>query len=77
MESQDLFNVILGIAMLMAGWIMRTVWSAVRDMQRDMKELERGLPDTYLRRDDYKDDMADIKRLLEGISNKLDAKVDK
>ena len=77
MESQDLFNATLGGAMLMAGWIMRTVWTAVRDMQHDMKELERGLPDTYVRRDDYRDDMADVKRLLEIISNKLDAKADK
>ena len=77
MESQDLVNAILGGAMIMAGWIMRTVWTAVRDMQHNMKELERGLPDTYVRRDDYRDDMADVKRLLEIISNKLDAKADK
>jgi len=77
MEYQNLLNSALGIVMIMAGWILRTVWTAVRDMQNDMKELERGLPDTYVRRDDYRDDMADVKRLLESISNKLDAKVDK
>jgi hypothetical protein len=42
-----------------------------------MTAWERYMPDTYVRRDDYKDDIAEIKKMLSAIFDKLDQKVDK
>lgn len=46
------------------------MWGAIR-------ELERELPNHYVRRDDYRDDMSEIKVMLRSISDKLDDKADK
>lgn len=43
------------------GWLVKVVWDAIKDLKDDMKQIERNLPETYLRKDDFKAAMADIK----------------
>lgn len=74
---QSLLNAVFGAILMLSGWILRTIWDAVNNLKKDLQELERGLPETYVRRDDYKDDMKEIKDILHAIFNKLDNKADK
>lgn len=77
MELQSLLNAVFGAVLMLSGWILRTIWDAVSNLKKDLQELERGLPDTYVRRDDYRDDMTEVKDMLKAIFNKLDGKADK
>lgn len=77
MESQDLINVAFGAVLMLSGWVLRTIWDAVNNLKQDLKELERGLPETYVRRDDYRDDMVEVKEILHKIFDRLDNKADK
>ena len=43
------------------GWVLKVVWEAITDLKTDMKQIERNLPEVYLRKDDFKAAMADIK----------------
>ena len=74
---QSLLNAVFGAILMLSGWILRTIWDAVNNLKKDLQELERGLPETYVRRDDYKDDMKEVKEILHAIFNKLDNKADK
>lgn len=77
MDFQELFNAALGLAFIFIGWFLRAVWDAVSSLRKDLKELERALPETYLRRDDYHADIADIKMALNRIEDKLENKMDR
>ena len=77
MEIQTIFNAVFGAVLMLSGWILRTIWDAVNDLKKDLQDLERNLPDTYVRRDDYRDDMTEVKDMLKAIFNKLDNKADK
>jgi len=77
MDSQSLFNIAIAVAGSLGGWWLRVMWEATVELKRDLSELERNLPHMYVRRDDYKDDIAEIKIILREIFNKLDAKADK
>lgn len=77
MEFQTLFNALLGLMSIFVGWYLRAVWDAVSNLQNDVKAIERHVPDTYVRRDDYQLDIAEIKSMLIRIADKLDNKVDK
>lgn len=77
MEFQTLLNALFGAVLMLSGWVLRTVWDAVNGLKRDIQDLERHLPDTYVRRDDYKDDMAEVKEILHKIFDRLENKVDK
>ena len=77
MELQHVIDVILGIAMSVVGWFARELWSAVKELKADLSKLREDLPKTYVGRDDYREDMRDIKDMLGKIFDKLDNKQDK
>lgn len=77
MEPQNLIDTILGIGFTVLGWFARELWSAVKDLKSDLSKLKEDLPKTYIARDDYRQDMNEIKSMLSKIFDKLDNKQDK
>lgn len=73
MESQFIFNIAVSLAGFFGGWILSHIYKAIERLDTDL----RSMPTRYVRREDYRDDMAEIKNLLGKISDKLDTKVDK
>lgn len=62
---------------MLSGWVLRAIWDALKSLREDLHQLERGIPHTYVRRDEYREDLRDIKEMLRHISGKLDEKQDK
>ena len=77
MDIQQLLNVGLSVAMAVIGWFARELWSAVKELKADLSKLREDLPRTYVGRDDYRQDMTEIKTMLGKIFDKLDLKQDK
>lgn len=59
--EQVLFNWIFSAIGAAFGWILKVVWDAVQELKRDMRQIERDLPEVYVRREDYKDTLKDLK----------------
>jgi hypothetical protein len=77
MDTQSMLNIAFAVAGSLGGWWLRVMWEATVELKRDLSELERTVSQSYVRRDDYKDDIAEIKLILREIFNKLDSKADK
>lgn len=77
MESQHLINIALGLGFSVLGWFARELWSAVKELKTDLSKLREDLPKTYVARNDYRDDLNEIKNMLGKIFDKLDDKQDK
>lgn len=77
MDFQTLFNAAIGGVMMLSGWVLRAVWDAIKSLRDDLRNLEREIPSVYVRRDEYREDLRDIKDMLRHISDKLDEKQDK
>ena len=43
------------------GWVLKVVWDAIKDLKADVKQIEHDLPEVYVRKDDFKVAMTDIK----------------
>ena len=71
--DQQTINLILGACMAVAGWFARELWTAVQELKNDLAKL----PLTYVARQDYKDDMREIKDMLSKIFDRLENKADK
>jgi hypothetical protein len=75
--SQDLVNIIVGVAGTAMGWMLKVVWDSIRLLQDDVKELERAMHTKYVSKDDYRADIQDIKSMVKAIFDRLERKADK
>jgi hypothetical protein len=77
MDKQDLINLVFGASASVLGWFARELWAAVKELKADLAKLREELPRNYVVRDDYKDDIREIKEMLTKLFDRIDNKVDK
>jgi hypothetical protein len=77
MDVQNTINLIGGAVISVLGWFARELWSEVKSLKEEIMEMEREVLANHVRRDDYRQDMKEIKDMLGKIFDKLDGKVDK
>ena len=77
MDNQHLINMFLGIGMTVVGWFARELWGAVKELRADLAALREDLPKEYVAKDDYREDIKEIKAMLAKIFEKLENKADK
>ena len=75
--SQDFLNLVGGFALTALGWFAREMWSAVNGLKIDIAKLREELPQHYVPKDDYRDDVKEIKAMLHRLFEKIDGKMDK
>jgi hypothetical protein len=73
MESQMVFNILLGISAFFGGWILNNIMKAIERLDKDVREM----PKTYVSKDEYHRDIDEIKDICKQIFEKLDHKADK
>jgi hypothetical protein len=75
--DQNLYNIAVAVSGAGIGWFVKVVWDSVRELQEDLKELQRELHVNYVAKDDYRQDIVEIKNMVKQIFDKLDRKADK
>lgn len=75
--TQDFYNIIIGVAGATVGWMLKVVWESIRELQNSMTDIEREIHTKYVRKDDYKDDIQELKEMCKAIFERLDRKADK
>lgn len=80
MDTQILFNIIVGIAGLFGGWILNNISRSIEKLDEDVRDM----PLTYITQDSYNRDQSryqrefdEIKGMLRLIFDRLEAKADK
>jgi hypothetical protein len=77
MDAQHIIDALISLAGVVGGFVMNELWSAMKKMREDMATLNQAIARDYVRRDDYRDDIGEIKGMLVRIFDKLDEKQDK
>jgi len=75
--SQDMINLMITISGVVFGWILRVVWESIRKLQDEINEFQREVHTSYVSKDDYRQDILEVKEILKQIFDKLDRKADK
>lgn len=70
--TQDLINWLFAGFGAAIGWIMKIVWDAVKDLRIDVKQIERDLPEVYVRKDDFREAMREVRDMIKEV--RLDMK---
>lgn len=82
--DQAFINWAVGLIGALLGVICRAMWEAIKDLRLDNARLSDAISimsdkigREYVRREDYRDDITEMKGMLVRIFDKLDEKVDK
>jgi hypothetical protein len=75
--DQQLINWLFTGAGTAFGWVLKVIWDAITELKKDMKDLNKEVHEDFVRKEDYRVDIAEVKQMLARIFDKLDAKVDK
>jgi hypothetical protein len=73
MDNQQLFNILMGLVAFLGGWVLNNITKSIDRLDSDIRQM----PHSYVSKDDYHRDIADVKDMLGKIFDKLDAKQDK
>ena len=73
MEGMGLHDLLWITATGLIAFFVKTIWSKLDSLDADM----RSVSETYVRRDDYRDDIKEIKAMLSAIFDRLERKADK
>lgn len=63
--------------MALLGWLGRTLWDAVENLKKDVKDIEVNLPSHYVSKNEIEIRFDKIETMLNRIFEKLDKKADK
>jgi len=77
MDNQQLFNLVVAVAGFLGVFIFYQVMQRLQRTEDKLAELERSLPHDYVQKDDYRNDIKEVKDILRQIFDKLDGKADK
>jgi hypothetical protein len=72
-DNQQIFNAIFSIAGFLAVYVINSLTRTIQKLEDKVNDL----PHSYVQKDDYRADIADIKSILKQIFDKLDSKQDK
>jgi len=72
MESQNVFDWMVGVGGAVVGWMLKLIWEAIRDMRVEIKDLDKQMHDDFVRRDDFKEAIQEIKADMREGFNKVD-----
>lgn len=73
MEYQVIFNVGIALVGFVGGWMVNRVFVLLDRIDAEMREI----PMQYVSKDDYREDIREVKEMLGAIFKRLDNKADK
>ena len=71
--DQTVLNWIFAAAGAGAGWILKIVWDALTELRKDLRQIERDLPVVYTRKDDFKEEVRELKEDMKIGFGKIEA----
>jgi len=77
MENQQLFNLIITVCGVLAGWMLKIIWDAIQDLKDEIRDLGKEVHADFVRREDFSDAVKRIEVMCGKIFDRLENKADK
>lgn len=87
-DGQHFFNTAITLCGALGGWILKTIWDAIKSLDADVKNLGQRMHHEFVRRDDFKESTQELKsdmrhgfdrleELIGAVFKRLEGKADK
>jgi len=73
MMDQMIFNWAVAAAGALGGWILKVIWDAIVELKKDLQKMDTKMHEDFVRRDDFKDAVSEIKQDMKDGFNKMDS----
>lgn len=70
--DQMVFNWAVAAAGALGGWILKVIWDAIVELKKDIQRMDTKMHEDFVRRDDFKDAVKEIKEDMKDGFNKID-----
>ena len=70
--DQQVFNIAVALSGALGGWVLKVIWDAIKELKDEVRGVDRHLNENFVRRDDFKDAIADIKTDMREGFDKVD-----
>jgi RPA family protein len=77
MDNQIIFNIAIACAGGLALWVLNAMTRQIQKLEDNLSALKDTLPHDYVQKQDYREDIKELKDMLRQLFDKLDAKADK
>jgi hypothetical protein len=77
MDTQQIIESVLAACGVMGAWVLNTLWNGIKHLENEVKEINREINQEFVRREDFREAIRDLKDMLNKIFDRLDTKVDK
>ena len=75
--DQGMINLLISFGAGVFGWILKTLWDAVRRLEENISAIEVRVAGDYVKRNEFRQDIQRIFEKLDTIEAKIDSKADK
>jgi uncharacterized membrane-anchored protein YhcB (DUF1043 family) len=75
--DQNIINWVYAACGFAYGWVLKVLWEAISDLRKDVKQIERDLPDVYMRKDDFRAVLAEQRADFRELKNDVKAEFTK
>lgn len=71
--DQMIFNWAVAAAGAAGGWILKVIWDAIVELKKDLRQMDVKMHEDFVRRDDFKEAVGEIKQDMKDGFNKIDS----
>jgi hypothetical protein len=76
-DAQAALNTIMLIAVGAMGWFARELWTTIKELKNDLVMMRIDMATRYVNKAENREDIGEIKLMLDKIFSKLESKADK
>ncbi len=62
--DQSVLNLVIMTVGSVFGWVLRMLWTASQELKADLAKLREELPKEYVAKDDYRQDVKELKDMI-------------
>jgi len=70
--DQSVFNIAVALSGALGGWILKVIWDAIKELKEEVRDVDKHLNENFVRRDDFKDAIGEIKQDMREGFEKVD-----
>jgi SMC interacting uncharacterized protein involved in chromosome segregation len=77
MDTQQIFNLGASVIGSAAMWVLKVIWDEIKAIKEAQDNLQKDMAKQVVLKEDYRNDISDIKNMFNRILDKMDTKADK